>query len=58
MYSGRGIIAANTGFHADMMDCRGYLPVEWWIMSKTEAKNSIPIENEGSGSIALVLMSS
>jgi hypothetical protein len=48
MYSGRGIIAPkNTSFHPDMVDDRGYLPVEWWIMSKTEAKNSIPIKNEG-----------
>lgn len=47
MYSGRGIIAPNTDFHSNMVDSRGYLPVEWWIMSKTEAKNSIPIKNEG-----------
>ena len=47
MYSGRGIIAPNTDFQADLVDSRGYLPVEWWIMSKTEAKNSIPKENEG-----------
>lgn len=29
------------------MDSRGYVPVEWWIMSKTEAINPIRQENEG-----------
>ena len=47
MYSGRNIIAPNKDFQANMVDSRGYLPVEWWIMSKTEAKNQIPIEDEG-----------
>lgn len=47
MYSGRGIIARNTEFSPDLVDERGSLPVEWWIMSKTEARNAIPIKNEG-----------
>jgi hypothetical protein len=47
MYSGRGIIAANTQFSPDLVDDRGSLPVEWWIMSKTEARNAIPRKNEG-----------
>lgn len=47
MYSGRGIIAANKEFSPDLVDDRGSLPVEWWIMSKTEAKNAIPMKNEG-----------
>ena len=47
MYSGRGIIAPNTEFHPDLVDSRGYLPVEWWVMSKAEAKNAEPKENEG-----------
>lgn len=47
MYSGRGIIAPNTDFSPELVDSRGYLPVEWWIMSKTQAKNSVPVENEG-----------
>ena len=47
MYSGRGIIAQNTAFTPDLVDSRGYLPVEWWIMSKTEAKSSIQIKDEG-----------
>lgn len=47
MYSGRGIIAPNREFSPDLIDERGSLPVEWWIMSKTEAKNAIPIKNEG-----------
>ena len=47
MYSGRGIIAPNTDFSSGLVDSRGYLPVEWWVMSKTEARNSVPIQNEG-----------
>lgn len=47
MYAGRGIIAPNQEFSAEMTDCRGYLPVEWWVMSRTEAKNAIPHQNEG-----------
>lgn len=47
MYAGRGIIAPNWEFSSEMTDCRGYLPVEWWIMSHTEAKNPIPQQNEG-----------
>ena len=47
MYSGRGIIAPNTEFSPELEDKRGYLPVEWWIMSKTEARNATPINNEG-----------
>lgn len=47
MYSGRGIIAPNTQFSQDLVDERGYLPVEWWVMSTTEAKNAKPTKNEG-----------
>lgn len=47
MYAGRGIIARNSEFSPGMVDERGYLPVEWWIMSRTHAKNAIPIPNEG-----------
>ncbi|KAL5470726.1 hypothetical protein EMCRGX_G028735 [Ephydatia muelleri] len=47
MYAGRGVIANNVEFTADRVDSRGYLPVEWWIMSKTEARNAIPKKNEG-----------
>ena len=47
MYAGRGIIAPNSEFCSEMTDFRGYLPVEWWIMSCTEAKNAIPLLNEG-----------
>ncbi len=47
MYTGRGIIAPNTQFIPEMVDERGSLPVEWWIMSKTEAKNAIPVKDEG-----------
>ena len=47
MYTGRGIIAPNTQPTQDMVDERGYLPVEWWIMSRTAARNAVPVENEG-----------
>ena len=47
MYSGRGIIAKNEEFSSELVDGRGYLPVEWWVMSRTEAKNAEPIRNEG-----------
>lgn len=49
MYAGRGIIASNREFNAETTDWRGYLPVEWWIMSRTEAKNAIQLQNEGTG---------
>lgn len=46
-YSGRGIIGKNNAFVSELMDTRGYLPVEWWIMSITSAENAIKKENEG-----------
>lgn len=53
IYAGRGIIAKNTDFVPSMVDDRGYLPVEWWIMSKTIAKNPIPLDNEGVTSLII-----
>ena len=47
MYAGRGIVAPNIEFRSGLVDSRGYLPVEWWIMSKTMAENAEPKENEG-----------
>ena len=47
MYTGRGIIAPNTELSPSMADQRGYVPVEWWVMSKTQAKNAVPLPNEG-----------
>lgn len=47
IYAGRGIIAPNRDFTPDTMDSRGYVPVEWWIMSKAHAENPLPKENEG-----------
>lgn len=47
MYAERGVIANNADFTAERVDSRGYLPVEWWIMSKTEAKNALPKKDEG-----------
>ena len=46
-YSGRDIIAKNSKFTQGYIDNRGYVPVEWWIMSKTAADNDKPKENEG-----------
>ena len=47
MYSGRDIIAKNSTFSKEYIDERGYVPVEWWIMSTTQAENDTPKENEG-----------
>jgi len=52
-YSGRDIIAQNSKFEEGYVDHRGYVPVEWWIMSKTPAENDKPKENEGLSSVYL-----
>jgi hypothetical protein len=52
-YRGRGIIADNSRFDTLAADERGFLPVEWWIMSLTEAGNSIPKAGEGITELAL-----
>jgi hypothetical protein len=46
-YSGRSILADNSSFASPEKDARGYLPVEWWIMSFTEAQNPQPKPHEG-----------
>ena len=46
-YAGRSIIAKNSEKAPDTVDDRGYLPVEWWIMSKTEALNPVVKKGEG-----------
>lgn len=46
-YSGRNIIAKNSKFAEGYVDERGYVPVEWWIMSKTPAGNEKKKEGEG-----------
>ena len=53
IYAGRGVIAPNTDFSPSNVDPRGYVPVEWWIMSKTIAKNAKPLEKEGLTSILI-----
>ena len=53
IYAGRGVIAPNTDFSPSNVDHRGYVPVEWWIMSKSVAKNAKPLENEGMTSILI-----
>ncbi len=45
-YSGRDIIAKNSSFEKDC-DNRGYVPVEWWIMSLTHAQNDKKKQGEG-----------
>jgi hypothetical protein len=45
-YTGRSIIKANSNPATDA-DSRGYVPVEWWIMSITGAENEVLKENEG-----------
>ena len=47
MYAGRDIVAKNSKFESGYMDDRGYLPVEWWIMSRTHAKNPKELTHEG-----------
>lgn len=45
-YSGRNILAKNSSFETDADD-RGYVPVEWWIMSLTTAENEKKRQCEG-----------
>ncbi len=47
MYTGRDIIANNSRFAPGYQDHRGYVPVEWWIMSMTPAGNDLPEPGEG-----------
>ena len=47
MYTGRDIIAKNSRFAPGYQDERGYVPVEWWIMSMTAAGNDLPKPGEG-----------
>lgn len=44
-YFGNDIIAPNSS--PDTADSRGYVPVELWIMSATEAENTIRVAGEG-----------
>ena len=53
IYAGRDIIAPNSDFTPSLVDERGYLPVEWWIMSKTVALNPKLKEDEGLTSLVL-----
>ncbi len=52
-YSGRDILAKNSKFAEGYTDKRGYVPVEWWIMSKTPAENEMQKDGEGLSSIFL-----
>ena len=46
-FCGQNILAPNSDFSPENVDERGYVPVEWWIMSKTQAENPVPKEGEG-----------
>ncbi len=46
-YSGRDILAKNSRFEKGYVDERGYVPVEWWIMSMTQAGNAVKKAGEG-----------
>ncbi len=46
-YSGRDIVAKNSEFKQGYVDERGYVPVEWWIMSITQAENDKKKDLEG-----------
>jgi D-beta-D-heptose 7-phosphate kinase/D-beta-D-heptose 1-phosphate adenosyltransferase len=45
MYNGRNVLAPNAS--SANADSRGYVPVERWIISKTEAENPVCKEGEG-----------
>lgn len=47
MYTGRDILARNSRMAPGYQDARGYVPVERWILSLTEAANERPIPGEG-----------
>ena len=46
-YTGRSILAPNSQFAEGVVDDRGYVPVEWWLMSKTMAENEQFLAGEG-----------
>ncbi len=46
MYSGRGVVAPNSGLPGETDD-RGYLPVERWLASVVVALNDKPKQDEG-----------
>ena len=52
-YSGRDIISKNSRFELSYTDTRGYVPVEWWVMSLTQAENEKRIDGEGITTIKL-----
>ena len=46
-YAGRNIVGNNSVYSKENVDHRGYVPVEWWVMSKTIALNPELKEHEG-----------
>ncbi|MBI4163089.1 MAG: hypothetical protein HY513_05380 [Candidatus Aenigmarchaeota archaeon] len=53
-YTGRDIIAKNSRFEEGYADVRGYVPVEWWVMSVTSAKNELVKDGEGLTKLKLI----
>ena len=53
-YAGRDIIARNSRFEKGYTDERGYVPVEWWVMSLTQAENALGKKDEGLTKIKLI----
>lgn len=52
-YTGRGILADNKSVESPGADFRGYVPVERWITSVTQAENIHQIEGEGISKVEL-----
>ncbi|WP_324716597.1 hypothetical protein U7230_14795 [Carboxydochorda subterranea] len=46
-YTGRDVLAPNSRLAPPYQDERGYVRVEWWIMSLTRAANDLPRQDEG-----------
>jgi hypothetical protein len=53
-YNGRDILSRNSRFEPGYTDERGYVPVERWIMSVTEAENPKRGDGEGLSVIRLL----
>ncbi len=52
-YTGRGLLGKNQRLGEGDADDRGYVPVEWWIMSAAEADNPVPRAGEGISKLRL-----
>lgn len=52
-YGGSGLFQAAAGARPEYAGRPGYRPVEWWIMSATDAENQLSVEGEGSTHLEL-----